>query len=320
MTRQVLGPALLALAAAAAAGCEKPDPNRIQGYVEGEFVHVASPQAGALRTLSVARGTTVEPGAPLFALDPEPETAARDEAARRVAQARATVEDLKKGQRPTEIAALEAQLKQVRAGLVRSESELARVERLYRMGSGSEDDVVRARATRDQDVYRAAQVEAELATARLGAREDQVAAAEATLRSLESALAKADWALAEKEQRAPEAGLVFDTLYRPGEWVAAGRPVVVLLPPRHVKVRAFVPEPRIGAVRLGDRLPVSVNGVPEPVAGTVSFISPRAEFTPPVIYSRESRGKLVFLIELTFEPDVAATLHPGQPVDVYLAR
>lgn len=319
MTRQVLGPALLALAAAAA-GCEKPDPNRIQGYVEGEFVFVASPQAGALRTLSVARGTAVEPGAPLFALDPDPEAAGRDEAARKVAQARATLEDLKKGQRPTEIAALDAQLKQVRAGLVRSESELARVERLYRMGSGSEDDVVRARATRDQDVYRAAQVEAELATARLGAREDQVAAAEATLLSLESALAKAEWALAEKGQNATEAGLVYDTLYRPGEWVAAGRPVVVLLPPRHVKVRAFVPEPRVGAVRLGDRLSVSVDGVPEPVAGTVSFISPRAEFTPPVIYSRESRGKLVFLIELTFEPDVAATLHPGQPVDVHLAR
>jgi HlyD family secretion protein len=61
---------------------------------------------------------------------------------------------------------------------------------------------------------------------------------------------------------------------------------------------------------------VSLDGANAPVVGTVSFVSPEAEYTPPVIYSRESRSKLVFMIELRFEPDVAAKLHPGQPVDV----
>jgi HlyD family secretion protein len=59
-----------------------------------------------------------------------------------------------------------------------------------------------------------------------------------------------------------------------------------------------------------------VDGVPEPFVGKVSFISPQAEYTPPVIYSQENRSKLVFMIEAVFDPDVAAKLHPGQPVDV----
>jgi HlyD family secretion protein len=306
------------LLAIAPAGCSQPDPNRIQGYVEGEFVYVAAPRAGALAALAVERGAQVKSGDPLFALDPEPETSARDEAARRVAQARATLEDLKKGRRPTEIESIDAQLRQARAGLARAESDLVRAERIFGMGSGSEEDVVRARATRDRDLAAVARFEADLKTARLGAREDQITAAEADLSALERALAQAEWYLSEKSQAAPQAALVYDTLYRPGEWVAANKPVVVLLPAPNIRVRAFIPETRVGAVRLGETVRVAIDGRPEPLTGTVRFISPRAEFTPPVIYSRESRDKLVFMVEIVFDPAVAATLHPGQPVDVLL--
>jgi HlyD family secretion protein len=161
-------------------------------------------------------------------------------------------------------------------------------------------------------------LEADLETARLGSRTDQIAAAEADMRAQSAALEKTEWDLAEKRQAAPQAGLVFDTLYREGEWVAAGRPVVVLLPPENIKVRAFVPEPMIGSVRVGQSAHVKVDGVAEPIVGKVSFISPKAEYTPPVIYSQESRAKLVFMIEMVFDPETAAKLHPGQPVDVEL--
>ena len=77
-----------------------------------------------------------------------------------------------------------------------------------------------------------------------------------------------------------------------------------------------MPEPQLTAVQVGDRVRVVVDGRPGPLVGTISFISPRAEFTPPVIYSRESRSKLVFMLEITFDPGTAAQLHPGQPVDV----
>jgi HlyD family secretion protein len=288
----------------------------VQGYVEGEYVYVAAPHAGELKSLAVDRGSQVKEGDPLFALDPEPQRSVRDEARRRVAQAKSSLDDLTKGKRPTEIESLDAQLKQAQAALVRSEAEYLRVDNLVRTASGSLDDLDRARSLRDQDRQRVAQYEADLKTARLGARADQVEAAEANLRATEAALVKADWDLVQKRQAATQAGLVFDVLYRPGEWVAAGKPVVVLLPPQNVKVRAFVPEQRVGSIRPGQPAEVFVDGVAGPLAGKVSFISPRAEYTPPVIYSQESRGKLVFMVEVVFDPATAAQLHPGQPVDV----
>jgi HlyD family secretion protein len=252
-------------------------------------------------------------------LDSVAEKAARDEAERRLAQARSTLEDTKKGKRPSEIDAIEAQLRQARAALRLSEIEFERHEKLSHVpGATAEQDFDRARAAQDQDRQRVAQLEADLRTARLGSRSDQIAAAQANVRALEAALAKVEWDLSQKRQAALQAGLVFDTLYREGEWVAAGRPVVVLLPPQNIKVRAFVPQARIGAIHPGDRVQVTVDGGREPFSGKVSFISPRAEYTPPVIYSQESRGKLVFMIEAVFDPQIAANLHPGQPVDVQI--
>jgi HlyD family secretion protein len=161
-----------------------------------------------------------------------------------------------------------------------------------------------------------AQLQADLDTALLGSRTDQVIAAEAEVRAREAAVARAEWELGQKRQQAPKSGLVFDTLYREGEWVPAGRPVVVLLPPENIKVRAFVPEKRLGTIHPGDDAQVAVDGVPKAFSGKVSYISPRAEYTPPVIYSQESREKLVFMVEVVFDPQSAADLNPGQPVDV----
>lgn len=296
--------------------CGSQEPNRVQGYVEGEFVYVASPLAGQLETLSVQRGDRVKTGDPLFALDNTPEKAALDQAQEQLAQARSTLKDLEKPRRPSEIESVEAQLKQTRAALMFSQKEFERQERLAQSGARSLEDFDRARSTRDQDHQRVSQLEADLQTANLGSRIDQIKAAEATVQAQEAALARARWDFAQKSQAAPQAGLVFDTLFRQGEWIPAGRPVVVLLPPQNIKVRAFVPETRIGTIHRGDPVRVTVDGVPGPFVGKVSFISPRAEYTPPVIYSQESRAKLVFMVEAVFEPKVAMYLHPGQPVDV----
>ena len=298
--------------------CSRREHTTLQGYVEGEFVYVASPLAGALETLSVQRGAQVMAGDPLFVLESGLENAGRDQAVRRLAEGRANLEDARKGKRQPEIDAIEAQLKQGRAALALSEKELARQTELYRSGSAAAQEFDRTRSTTDQDRQRVSQLEADLKTAQLGLRSDQIAAVEANVRALEAALAKADWDLAQKRQSAPAAGLIFDTLYRAGEWVAAGHPVIALLPPQNIKVRAFVPEARVGSIHPGDSVRVFVDGVSEPFVGKVSFISPQAEYTPPVIYSQESRGKLVFMIEDVFEPAAAAKLHPGQPVDVQI--
>jgi len=289
---------------------------RVQGYVEGEFVYVASPLAGQLETLDVRRGQEVKAGAPLFALEQGAELAQRNEAERKLAQGRATLEDARRGQRPSEIEALQAQLQQAQAAQALSDKEFTRQEKLVSTGASAMQELDRARSTRDQDRKRAARLVADLQTAQLGSRAGQIEAAAANVRALEAALARAEWDLAQKRQAAPVAGLVFDTLYQTGEWVAAGRPVVELLPPENVKVRAFVPEGRIGNLRHGGTARVFVDGADSPSVGKVSFISPRAEYTPPVIYSQESRGKLVFMVEVRFDAATAAKLHPGQPVDV----
>lgn len=296
------------------AGCNKTDPNRVQGYVEAEFVYVSSPLAGALESLYVQRGAEVGGGDELFALENSRERAARDEAERRLAQGRASLDDAKKGSRPTEIQSLEAQLKQAKVSLEYSE----RVVNRFETSASSPQELDQAKSMRDQDRQRVARLEADLKTARLGARGDQVKAAEDNVRALEAALAKAEWDLTQKRQAAPQPGLVFDTLYRQGEWVPAGRPIVSLLPPRNILVRAFVSESRVGSIKLGQQMAVWVDGVAEPFLGKVSFVSPRAEYTPPVIYSQESRAKLVFMIELRFDAETAVKLHPGQPVDVQL--
>ena len=288
----------------------------MQGYVEGEFVYVASPLAGILEKLYVQRGDQVSAGDRLFDLDNTPEKAARDEAQRRLAQAQANLQDAIKARRPSEIESIEAQLKQARAALEYSEIEFERQKKLLESGAVSNQAYDRARSTRDQDKERVAQLEADLETANLGSRTDQIKAAEENVRAQEATLARAEWDLSQKRQSAPQAGVIFDTLFREGEWVAAGRPVVALLPPENIKVRAFVPETQIGSIHYGETVRVTVDGVKEPFIGKVTFISPRAEFTPPVIYSREARSKLVFMIEARFDPTVSKNLHPGQPVDV----
>jgi HlyD family secretion protein len=131
-------------------------------------------------------------------------------------------------------------------------------------------------------------------------------------------LEQADWRFAQKQQSAPAGGLVYDTYFRPGEWVPAGTPVLSILPPEYMKVRFFVPESELGKMQVGTPLEIRMDGLAEPLAGKVSFVSPQAEYTLPIIYSRENRGKLVYLIEGSLAPKDARLLHPGAPIEVRL--
>lgn len=298
--------------------CGNERPGLFQGYIEGEFVHVASPFGGHLERLCVARGDTVRPADPLFALDASPERAACDEARRRVDQAGAELADAMEGRRPTEIEAIEAQLRQAQAALDLSRVELARQKRLLQADVTTRREFDTAQSTHDADRQRVAELTAVLQTAHLGSRSGEINAARQNLLAQQAALERAEWNLSQKSQSAPVAGLVTDTLHREGDWVPPGNPVVVLLPPANIKARTFIPQDLIGSIHSGDPAFIHIDKILRPVRATVSFISPRAEFTPPVIFSRQMREKFVFLVELAIDPADAAGLHPGQPVDVAL--
>ncbi len=315
----LLGMALL-LTGWLLAGCAPAPSGVFQGYVEGEYVYVAAPLGGQLTNLAVSRGLEVRAGQLLFQLEGEAEAAAEREAEHRLSQARARLENLRKGRRPSEIAALEAQLKGAEASLRLSTLELERRLKLRENQVIAPEELDMARSRRDADQEQVAALRADLQTARLGAREDEIKAAEAEEQANSAALARARWASSQKSQCAPTNAWVHDTLYRSGEYVAAGYPVVSLLPPANLKVRFVVPQGQLGLFQPGRPVRVRFDGAAEPVRAVVNYISTQAEFTPPVIYSKDNRAKLVFMVEAVFAPDTAGQLKPGQPADVRFAN
>ena len=306
---------LMALAALMS-GCSDTPANLFQGYVEGEYVLVSSPIGGALDTLSVTRGQQVTKGTPLFSLEHEFELAAVNEARHGLQRARNNQANLEKGQRPSEIASIQALLRKAKASAELTRLEYERRVKLIAEQTISQEELDRAKSDYDQQRQEVRQMTADLTTARLGARSDEIRAAEAEVLQAQSKLDQARWSLDQKSQAAPADGMVFDTLYREGEWVAAGKPVVSLLPPANVEVRFFVPETVVGQLNKGDEARISIDGEDTPVVTKIYYISPSAEYTPPVIYSSQSRAKLVFMVKTRPAPADGTRLHPGQPVDV----
>jgi HlyD family secretion protein len=300
-------------------GCGAEAPHGYTGYAEADYVRVAAPFGGRLEALAVERGAQVAAGERLFVLEHDSEAAARREAEARLHAAEARLANLLKGRRAPELDAIRAQLAQAEAALKLAAAQLARTEQLVQARFLAPERLDEARAEHGRAAARVAELEAQLATAQLAAREDEIRSAAHEVAAARAALAQAEWRLAQKTVAAPVAGLVQDLFYVAGEWVGAGAPVVSLLPPKNVKVRFYVPEPALGALRLGQEVLVRCDGCPEPVRAKVSFISPRAEYTPPVIFSREERAKLVYLVEARPAPEDAAKLHPGQPVEVSLS-
>jgi HlyD family secretion protein len=298
------------------AACQRTPERLWSGYVEGDYVYVASPIGGALTTLAVQRGQNVARGAALFTLDSASERAAREEAQARATSAQAQADNTDKGRRKEEVAVTQAQLVQARAQASLAVSELKRAQQLVAQGFISPSKLDDARTAANQSQAHVAELEAALRVARLPARADERAAADALSDAARSALVQTQWREQQKQQRAPDDALVADTLFRVGEWVNAGQPVVALLPPGAVKARFFVPESELGAIKLGQNVELRCDGCGAPIAARIDFIATRAEYTPPVIYSNSQRARLVFMVEARPQAKDGVRLKPGQPVDV----
>src|SRR5258706_8917204 len=284
------------------------------------YVYVSAPITGVVQSLAVTRGARVTAGAELFRLDTDVEALARAEAAAREAQARGQATDLRKGRRPGEIAAIEQQLAQARANLAGSGAQLARGRDLVRQGFESPSRLDDLQAAEERDSARVKELDAQLVVARTAARPDEIAAADAQTRAADAAKAQQAWREDQKRQLSPVTGQVFDVTYRVGERVPANAPVIALLPDNALRVRFFVPQDALASVQVGANVTVSCDGCAAGLAAKVAFVSPQAEYTPPVIYSNESRHKLAFLVEARPDPATMVQLKPGQPLDVRLSR
>ncbi|NKJ47452.1 secretion protein HlyD [Burkholderia sp. SG-MS1] len=306
------------LAVTALAGCSRHDAPSYQGYVEGEFVYLSSSQPGTLTQLGVTRGQMVDSGTSVFTLESGSEAAALKQAQQQLVSARAQLHDIQTGKRPVEIDVTKAQLAQATANARKAALQLTRDEAQYSAGGIPKAQLDDSRANAESTAAQVRELSYQIDVARLPGRTQQLGAQSAQVEAAQAAVAQAQWKLDQKQVSAPAQGRVYDTLFRIGEWVQAGSPVVQMLPAQNVKVRFFVPETVVGSLQPNRALTIHCDGCATDIEAKITFISNAAEFTPPVIYSNERRSKLVFLVEAHPAVADAGKLRPGQPVTVTL--
>ena len=292
----------------------KTDDTIYPGYVEGEYIDFAVPVSGTLETLSVTRGERVAEGAPLFALNTTAAEADVAQAEAGVERAEAELADLRKGARAEELEVRLAEIEEAEAALVNAEQEFKRQQDLEGSTAFVQARLDNARAARDQARARLTARKQAFEVANLPARQDRLKAAEQAVKEAQATLAKAKRQLEELAPVAPVEAVVEDTHFLPGAWVPAGRPVLSLLPDDKRKLRFFVPEADVARMKVGRVMGFRCDGCDGKLSARVTYIAPKAEYTPPVIYSAASREKLVFLIEAL--PEGGTVLPVGLPVEV----
>lgn len=301
-----------------AGGCTRQEAP-FHGWAEADEVRVGPVTSGRLLTLHVERGQSVDAGAPLFEQDAIAETAARDEAASRLAQAESQLTNLEQGGRAADLDAADAAVREARSAFELARSDLARTEQLAAEGAAPQQRLDQARSTEQQTAARLRSAQARLQNLRIPmGRAEEIRAQRASTEAARAALASAEWRLQQRRATAPSAGRVVDTFFRPGELVPASAAVLSLLPAGALRVRFFVPEPQLPRVPIGAHVQVQCERCPALLDAQVSYISPSPEYTPPLVYAGDARSKLVYLVEARSAS--LQGLNPGQPLDVRVAR
>jgi len=293
---------------------------RYLGYIEGKYVYLSSPVSGQLLTLAVQKGEVAQANQIAFELDPQPELSQLQNAQAQLTSAQADLENLKLGERSTILKRLEAQISQAKANLVFSKKMFERNTLLVKTDSIGKAVLDQSRAQYESDEQKLNEAKANLAEAKLGARNNLIAAQEAKVQAAQANVNQYQWLVSQKTIRFSEAGYVQDTLFRQNEFVPAGKPVVQFLPPNNRVVVFYVPEKKVSQIHPGQKIDFSCDGCQKHLSATVDYIASRAEYTPPVIYSENSREKLVYYIEAKINPLIATQMHPGEPVEVSVTQ
>ena len=289
---------------------------KYQGYVEGENIYLASPYSGVLMQLDVMRGQKVKKGELLFTLDADPQQIAVKQTEAELLQAQLTLKDLESPRRLPEREAIKAQIAETEAKLELAKIRLRRNKKLYQKAAIDKDAVDAAETTYQGFQQLKLQYQANLALANLGSRENQINAQKAQVKALVSKLNNAKWQLEQKRIYAPADGVIYDTFYRKGEFVGSQQAVLALLTPDNTRIEFFIPVVEVAKIKAGQKIQFTCDGCKNPGEATISYISPEAEYIPPLVYTRENNDKLVFQVKA--EMKNPEDYKPGQPVSVTL--
>lgn len=305
---------VMGIAAAVIPGLGHPGAPTWNGYVEVDYVYAAAPSAGTITSLPVAEGQVVRQGDVLFVLDPSQQQAQYDAAKARADAAKATLENLQTGSRQEEIDVTKAQLSKAQADLNLAQQNLARSQDLYDRGL-----IAIAKLDADKTTVQSAQsavdqLQAQLKVQELPARDAQQIAAEATLAAAQADAVNARAALNNRSVTAPEAGRIERLFFKQGEVANAGVPVVSLAGADAMKINFYVSETDRQKFALGQQVHVTCDGCADGLTATISHFASDPQFTPPIIYSRDERNRLVFQTEAIL--DNQSGILPGQPVSI----
>ncbi len=325
MNRLIIAIALLA------AGCAEPAPTdriRVSGHVEATETRIAAEAGGRILTLSVKEGDRVQQGQAILTLDTRDAQLAIDrakaeraaaEAQLRLVQAGARVEDVRQAQAQIETAKTEVAA--AKTELDAAETDLARFDTLLKNNSGSRKQRDDAAARRDLARDRVASTESRVKTAeetlarvKAGARREEVDAARARVETVNAQIAMLEKSLGDATFTAPIGGLVTEKLVEVGEVIPPRAPALVIVDLDHAWADVFVPEPTVPQIKIGQPATIFTDAGGNGLTGTISYISPKAEFTPRNVQTAEERSKLVYRVRITVD-NQDGVLKQGMPVE-----
>ena len=328
---------VFALVVLAAACAEKPPGVRLRvsGHVEATETRLAPEAGGRILTLTVKEGDRVQPGQIVLTLDTrDVELAinrakaeeASAEAQLRLVQAGARIEDIRQAQSQIETA--RAETSAAKAELEAAEQDLTRFDTLLKNNSGSRKQRDDAATRRDVARDRVTSAESRVKTAeevlsklRAGARPEEVDTARARVATVAAQITSLEKGITDATLKSPIGGLVTEKLVEVGEIIAPRVPALIVVDLDHAWADVFVPEPTVPLIKIGQSAMVFTDAGGAGIAGTISYISPKAEFTPRNVQTAEERSKQVYRVRISVD-NKEGVLKQGMPIeaDIPIAR
>lgn len=301
-------------------GCKGSDAPQFSGYTYGEFIYLSHNTTEIINNIFIKKGEKVKKGQNLVQMENFSVENSLGIASKNYEAERALLRNMNVGERTEELNVIRSQLERAKSAAKLAQSQVKRYQRLYETHVVSEAEWDNVREDYAQKTAQVKELASQINAKKLPARNDEIKNQLSRVDSAKLQVEKANWDVDQNIIKAPEDALVYDIIYRPGERPLAGKPIISLLAPENIKVRFFVPEKMLGNLAPGRKVTFLCDGCSADLNGVINYISPQAEYSPPVIYSTVRREKLLFMVEAIPDGEKPYALKPGQPVEVRLSH